>query len=258
MHDEQKCHGHHKRFLAPIMVVVLIILSVYLVGLTRNSFKTYNYIGKSPEFQDRITISGTGKVAATPDVAVINVGVISESSTVARAQADNTNKMNNIIKAVKDDFDIDDDDIQTTQYRINPRYDYNEGRRDIVGYEVTQSLTIKVRDFDNVGAILTKAGDLGANSISGPNFTIDDPEVYRAQAREAAIEQAKNKAKVLAKQVGIKLGPIVNFSESSGVVSPYYGESLAFGIGGDAKAIAQIEPGTEEVSVSVSISYEIR
>ena len=169
--------------------------------------------------------------------------------------------MNGIIDSLKNEFEIKSDDLQTSQYRINPRYQYDDGRRSIVGYEVTQSLTVKVRDFDKIGNVISKAGDLGANSVNGPNFIVDDPEAYKAEAREKAIASAKEKAETLADQVGVSLGPIIGFNENIGgsVPRPYYDTAIeSFGMGGDLKAAPQIEAGTEEISVSVSISYEIR
>ena len=260
--NEEYCRIGCKKIVAPIMALVLIVLGIYLVSLTRNSMESYNYIGKSPEFQDRITISGDGKVTVSPDVATISVGVITEKKSVADAQSENTEKMNGIIKSLKGDFEIESDDLQTSRYRINPRYQYDDGKRSIVGYEVSQTLTVKVRDFDNIGGVISKSGDLGANSVNGPNFAIDDPEMYKAEAREKAIASAKEKAKALAKQVGISLGPIVGFNENIGYPTPYArydsAESFSLGIGGEAKATPQIEAGAEEVTVSVSISYEIR
>ena len=245
-----------------LMTIVVILLGDYLVVLTRSSLKNYNYIGKSPEFKNIISVEGSGKVTAKPDVAVINTGVLTEKSTVAQAQKENTEKMNAIIKALKDDFKIEDKDIKTSQYSIYPRYDWSDGSQRIIGYGISQSVEIKVRDFDKIGNILAKAAELGTNSLNGPTFAIDDPEVYKAEARGKAIAQAKDKAKVLADQVGIKLGPIVNFSENfGGYPTPFYSSNLALDLGGGTeKALPAltIEAGSEEISVSVSISYEIR
>lgn len=244
-----------------LMTVAVVLLSVYLVSLTRNSLKNYNYIGKSPEFKNIISVEGSGQVTAKSDVAIINAGVLTEKSTVAQAQRENTEKMNAIIKALKDDFKIEDQDIKTSQYSIYPRYDWSDGSQRIFGYGVSQSVEIKVRDFDKIGSILAKAAELGTNSLNGPTFTIDDPEIYKAQAREKAIAQAKDKAKVLADQVGIKLGPIVNFSENFGGYPIIYRTDMALGLGGGSEKslpAPDIQAGSEEVSVSVSISYEIR
>jgi uncharacterized protein YggE len=194
---------------------------------------------------------------------MVSIGIITEGLTVDQIQKENTNKMNNIIKAVKDQFKIDDKDIKTTNYSINPKYDWSNGKQRIIGYMINQNISLKVRNFDQVGNILSKASELGANSVNGPTFTIDDPEVYKAQAREKAIAQAKEKAKVLSNQVGINLGKIINFSEGyGGIPNVAYDSYMSAGLGGamEQKALPSpdIQAGSDEVQVNVSISYEIK
>jgi len=258
-----KKHYMPKKIMIIFLSVVLVLLGIYLISLTRNSLKSYSYIGKSPEFKNIITVDGSGKVTAKSDVAIINAGVVTEKLTVEQAQKENTDKMNAIVKALKDEFKIADSDIKTNQYGINPRYDWSDGTQRIIGYTVNQSVEIKVRDFSKIGDILARSAELGTNSLNGPNFTIDDPEEFKAQAREKAIAQAKEKAKVLSDQVGIKLGSIVNFSENfNGSSGPIlYANDMAYGLGGGGEKslpVPTIEVGSEEVAVSVSISYEIR
>lgn len=263
---EDQIMDHKKYYFKKILIIflsiTLVLLSIYLISLTRNSLKTYNYIGKSPEFKNIITVNGSGKVTAKSDIAVINAGVLTEKNTVAEAQKENTAKMNAIVSALKDEFKIADSDIKTSQYSISPRYDWSDGSQRIIGYSVNQSVEIKVRDFDKIGNILSRSAELGTNSLNGPNFTIDDPETFKAEARAKAIAQAKEKAKILADQVGINLGSIVNFSENfSGSPDPvFYKNDVAFGLGagGSELSAPSIEAGSEEVAVNISISYEIR
>lgn len=255
------CQHHAKAYLAIIMSAVLVLVGLYVISLTRNSMRAYDYIGKTPDIKDRITLTGIGKVTAKPDVGIISLGIISESATVAQAQKDNANKMNSIISALKKEFKIDEKDIQTSNYSINPKYDWSTRVQRIVGYSINQTITIKIRDFDKIGEIIAKATELGSNSVNGPSFTIDDPEVFKAQAREKAITQAKEKADVLAKQVGIRLGRIVNFSEGGNDYYPMPLGDASFSLAKaeTAPAVApDIQAGSQEVSVSVSISYEIK
>ncbi len=255
---------HVKLVFSVFAIIVMIFLSAYLVSLTRNAWENYNYIGKSPEYQDRVSVSGLGEVTAKPDVALVNVGIITQKSTVEEAQTENNNKMNAIITELKGQYKIAEEDIKTSYYQINPRYDWTEGRQRIIGYEVSQSVEVKVRNFDNIGKIVSMAGEKGANSVSGPNFTIDDPEVYKAEARKEAIAQAKEKAKSLADEVGINLGRIVGFSEDMATPS-YYAGDYAYGMGSsvEEKALssavpqADIQSGSQEVKVNVYITYEI-
>jgi len=257
------CSGHHilKVVIGIIMAIVLVILAVYLVGLTRNSLRSYDYIGKSPDYKNIVSVEGTGKVTAKPDIASVNIGITNEGATVVAVQKLNVDKMNSIIAALKSQFKIDEKDIQTNNYSINPKYDWSQKVQRIVGYSINQSLTVKIRNFDQIGDILAKASDLGANSVNGPQFTIDDPEKYKKEAREKAVAQAKEKARVLADQVGINLGRIVNFYESTpGYPVPMY-SSADYGMGGESlmkSSAPSIEAGSDEVIVNVNISYEIK
>ncbi len=258
------CGGHHhavKAIMGILLAIVLVILAVYLAGLARNAFRNYDYIGKSPDMVNQITVTGTAKITAVPDVAVLSLGIVSEGASVNLAQKGATDKMNSIIDALKNQFKIEAKDIKTENFSVNPKYDYNNGRQNIIGYSVNQNISVKVRNFDSTGDILAKATELGANSVSGPSFIIDDMEKAKADAREKAIAQAKLKAKALSDQVGIRLGRIVSFYEG-GMDTP----NVAYGMGGDMalgvsemKSVAPtIEPGSQDVQLTVSIGYEIR
>jgi len=261
--DSMCCHhrGPGKVILMVIMGLVLIVLGTYLFNLSRNAMRAYDYIGKTPDIQDRVTVTGEGKITAAPDVAILNIGLITEGLTVNAAQKQNNDKMNNVIKAIKEQFKVEAKDLKTQNYSVSPKYNWNEGRQTIIGYTVNQNLQIKVRNFDQVGDIIAKATELGVNQVSGPDFMIDDIEKFRVQAREEAIAQAKDKAKVLADQVGIKLGRIVNFSEggSDYYPMPMYG-ARDMALSAEAKTVTApaIESGSQEVIVNVSISYEIK
>lgn len=240
-----------------LATVLVLFLVIYLVVLTRNAWKAYYYIGKSEEFPYTISITGQGKVVAIPDIAKTTVGIRTEKLTVAAAQEENTKKMNDLIKAIKD-LGVEDKDIQTTRYNISPRYDWQEGKRILRGYEVSQSVSIKIRDLDKIGEILSVAGQGGANEVSGISFTVDDPEALRQEAREKAIQNAKEKAEALAKVAGVKLGKIVSFSESTtpGPIDYYRSYAAEAGLGGGV-VTPEIEKGSLEITIEASISYEI-
>jgi len=243
-----------------ILAILAICLIIYVSLLAKNAWRSYDYIGKTPDVVDRITVTGEGKVTAVPDVAIISLGIISEGASVSVATKDNTDKMNKIIDAIKNQFKIDPQDITTSNYNVSPKYDWSNNTQRIMGYMVSQSVSVKVRDFNKTGDLLGQATALGANNVSGPQFTIDDPEKFRSQARALAITSAKAKAKVLADQVGIKLGRIVNFTEGgANNIVPMYGYAAGLGAA-EIKAVPSpvIESGSQDVVVDVSIGYEIR
>ncbi|MBU1165117.1 SIMPL domain-containing protein [Patescibacteria group bacterium] len=254
--EEIKKHFHSKTGMA-LKTLLVLFLVLYLGTLIRNEWKEFNYIGKSEEFPHIISISGEGKVVAIPDIAKTSVGIRTEKLNVANAQTENTTKMNALIKEIKG-MGVDDKDIQTTSYNIYPRYDWRDGISILRGYSVEQSVTIKIRDLEKIGDILTAAGQGGANQVSGISFDVDDPEALRQQAREEAIKNAKEKAESLAKVAGVKLGKVVSFSEStSGQAPKYYAmEAMDAGIGGGS-GVPEIEAGSMEIIITATVGYEI-
>jgi hypothetical protein len=232
---------------------------VFILTAVRNNVRQHDAIGKAPETPRTISIDGTGKVTAPPTVAIVSAGVQTEGGTdIAATQRQNTDKMNALITAFKS-LGIAAADVQTANYSIYPRYDYSNGKTDLTGYTVSQSLTVKVRDLTKVSTVFQKAGELGANQVSGPDFTIDDPETVKAEARDLAIANAKEKAVTLAKALGVKIVRVASFNESSGGMPPIaydLAKSSALGIGGGGAAPA-IESGTLDVVSNVSVSYEI-
>ncbi len=242
-------------WLGVVLMVLLIVAGIFLI---RNWYKSYYYIGQA-ETRDTISIQGMGKVTAIPDIATFTVGIQTEKYTVAAAQKENTDKMNEIIKALKE-MGVEEEDIKTSQYNIYPQYNWNEGQRTLRGYQVTQSVTIKVRDLDKVGDIFARAGELGANNVGGLQFTIDDPEEYKQEARLKALENAKEKAEALADAADVKLGKVVGFSESSGGTPypSYRSYDLGLGAGMAEEAVApDIEAGSTEIIIYVNVNYQV-
>ncbi len=245
----------NKLFTVAMLLLILGILVVLGTVVAKN-LKGYRYIGKPTAERDTITISGQGKVTAVPDIAVIEVGLVTEKPNVASAQKENTEKMNRLIKKVKE-LGVEDKDIQTSYYNIYPQYDWPNGKQVLRGYQVNQGISIKIRNLDKIGDILAAAGEGGANQVSGLSFNIDDPEELRQEARIKGLENAKEKAEALAKVAGVKLGKIVSFSEYSEIPPVPYKAYEGLGIGGGGAA-PEIERGTLDVVVNVTVSYEIK
>jgi hypothetical protein len=246
------------KFVTIFICIALVIGAFYLAILSWNAVKAHDYIGISPKQAHSFTITGEGKVTGVPDVAKIQLGYSIEKKTVADAQKDNTAKMNAIIDKLKKDFKIDPKDIQTVNYYISPQYDWFNGKQSLRGYLVSQDLSVKVRDMDKVSQILDAAGSIGLNQIGNLSFEIDNPEKLKQQAREKALAQAKEKAEVLSNVVGVKLGKIISFSESStdGQPIPIYSlNKMAEGVGGGVTP--PVEAGSNEITVFATVQYEI-
>lgn len=221
--------------------------------------------------------SGEGKVVSIPDVAEFNFSVITQGGKdIAKIQEDNNKKINNAISFLKES-DIEEKDIKTQNYNLEPQYEYYECRPviytetetkkvcpppQIVGYKINQTVSVKVRDFAKVGNILSGVIEKGANSVSQLYFKIDNPNSIKNQARAEAIEKAKEKAKSIAKAGGFRLGKLISIDE--GGIQPTYSYMKGMGMGETASydsvspTSSSIQPGSQEVTVSVTLRYEIR
>lgn len=205
---------------------------------------------------DTFTVTGEGKVTMIPDIALVNVGVTAQGPSVSAVQDQLNKKMNAVTAAVKR-IGVDGKDIQTSNYNISPTYDYTGDTQRITGYQANSNLTIKVRKIDNANAVIDAATANGANQVGGVTFDVDNKTKAENQAREQAVADAKSKADVAAKAAGFHLGRIINYSEGgnpSPRPMPLMENAIA---GGLAKAPTQVEPGSSEVIIDVTLSYEI-
>ncbi len=249
--------GSKDKTLNGILVAVGTVLVLYLAILSIKALAEYGRVGLEPRPRDTFTIQGEGKISAQPTLAEVDLGLYSEGQDVAPVQQANASKVNAIVSALKQ-MGVADDDIQTSNYSISPKFEYRDGIQNVVGYIVSQNLKVKVRNLSNVGAVLSRAGELGANQVNGVRFTIDDPTEVRQQARTKAIEDAKRKAQELADAMGVRLVKIVTFSESTGGTEPppvFYRGLEAAPV---PAVVPDIQAGALDVQSNVSVTFEIR
>ena len=267
--DNQKklAKGLFMLFLAALTVFVGIYAFYYgVLGIG-----AWRGLGDPNKFQ--ITVTGEGTVYAVPDIAELSIGIKSQGKTLKSAQADNTAKYNAVVDFIKANG-VEAKDIKTTYYNVNPQYQYDnrpcpllssypcppQEPPKIVGYDITSTLSVKVRNMDKVGDILDGVVSAGANEVNGPAFSIDDENKLKEEAKKIAIEKAKESAKKLSRDLGVRLIKITGFSESGGYPPVYYARALE-AKGGDFAAslpAPSIEPGQNEVKVSVSLTYEVK
>lgn len=259
---------------------LLVVFAVYGAVLALSALKNYRYIGGG--YGNVITVSGEGEVFAVADIAQFGFSVVAERATLTEAQDASAESINAIIAYLRE-AGIEERDIKTTNYSANPRYEYRDAAvsypstgggmepaimpvwdggdtRVLVGYEVRQNITVKVRDTDTVGDVVTGVGSRGATDIYGPDFTIDDSDELEREARELAIEDARNKARDLAKDLDVRLVRVVSFSENGGGYYPMYARSeMSMDSAGGGMAVApELPAGENRVASHVTITYEIR
>lgn len=244
--------------------LLLIILSISVAVKTFSGFRG-GHVGEYGKDinESTILITGHGEVKAVPDIANISFSITKEAKTVKEAQALVTEVETKALALLKENK-VAENDIKTTNSSFNPKYKYEykgayyPQNSVIVGYEVFESIEVKVRDIDNVGVLIEGLGSVGVSNLNGPNFAIDKEDVLKADARKLAIEEAKAKAEVLAKDLGVKLGKIVSFNENNyGGVPIYYAKA---GLEADAaqNSAPALPKGENTISSDVTIVYKIR
>ncbi len=206
-----------------------------------------------------ITVSAEGKVTVSPDIAKLSFSVVSEGANPKTLADNNIKKMNAAIDFIKSKG-VDEKDIKTTQYDLSPRYNYdkNTGRSYIYAYTLTQTVLVKIRDLNKVAEVLAGLPPLGINQISSVSFDIDDPEKFLTEARNQAFDKAKTKAENMAEKNNAALGEVINFSEYQGSVPIMYRDAMSVGGAAEAAPLPQIQPGTQEVTIQVSVTYGLK
>jgi uncharacterized protein len=255
------------------LVIFLGILSLFFVLKGVTLLKEYKFIGSGTTATNTISVSGEGEVFAVPDIAHIRFTVESDKKTVKEAQAEVNKKINEAIVYLKS-AGVEEKDIKTENYSSYPKYEWQEakvsclaigcppptpGKQVQVGFQVSQSIHVKVRLADNAGEIIDGLGKIGVTNISGPEFAVDDDSVIKDQARAKAIEDAKEKAETLAKQLGVQLIRIVSFSDnSSGGYPAMYRADMAYGSAESANLKTTLPKGENTFAANVTLVYEIR
>jgi len=172
----------------------------------------------------------------------------------AKKEIDDVN--NKIVSSMKE-LGIEKKDIKTSNYSVNPNYKYANNENTISGYNGNASLTIKVINMRIVTDVVNKAADSGANLIQGTRFEVGSPEKYRKEARDKAIENAKEQAEELARTLGIRLGKIVNIVESSpNSPMPILYNKMSATVDGRGGGGPEIEPGIQTVESTVTLYFE--
>jgi uncharacterized protein YggE len=251
-----------------IQIAAIVTLSCLSLFLLVKTFGALNDIDNTVA-QNTITVSGKGETFAVPDIATFTFSVTETGTTVSEAQTKATDKNNAALKYLKN-AGVADKDIKTESYSANPQYDYNQivcvkypcppTKPTLNGYEVSQTISVKVRDTKKAGDILSNIGEYGVTNISGLTFTIDNDDVLKADARALAISDAKAKAEELAKDLGVGLGKVTSFSEeSNGYPYPVYAmEAKATGMGGAPAVAPDVPTGENKITVNVTVTYKIK
>jgi uncharacterized protein len=205
-----------------------------------------------------ISLSGHGEVRQAPDTAYVITGVLSQGVTAGEALAANTKAMNALFAALKDGG-IADKDVQTSNFMVQPRYNFQENKApELVGYDVSNTVTVKIRKLGDLGLLLDKLVQAGSNQINGIGFEISEPTAALDEARKLATADATRKAKIYAEAMGVALGPVMSISEGVNYQPPMPMARGKVMMADAAAAPVPVAAGEQSLSIDVNITWEIR
>jgi uncharacterized protein len=237
--------------------------SVAALGLTglaaAAALATPSRAQESKSMPRLISLTGHGEVKARPDMAVVNVGVMTQAATAGEALTQNTEAMNKILASLKASG-IQAKDVQTSNFMVNPRYQYDQNNAQpprLIGYDVSNTVSVSIRKLDSLGAVLDNVVGEGSNQINGVMFAIADDEKFTDEARKLAVADAERKAKLFADTARITLGQIMSVSEGN-YQPPQpipYGKAVRAEAAQSAVPIAE---GEQTVAIDVNIAWEIK
>jgi len=263
-----------------LLSLLLIILAAYFAVRIVGEIKKDSLIGESAT-PATIEFSGHGEVSAVPDIANVSFTITKDAKAVKDAQAAVAVVEKQALDLLKSKG-VADKDIKANNASFYPKYEYQNpvcpqpyqglgqggistgiycppGKQVLTGYSATESINVKVRNTDSVGDIMQALGTIGVTELSGPNFSIENEDALKEQARKLAILDAKKKAESLSKDLGVELVHIVNFSATPNTYPiTYMAQGMAKSAAPQAPAPAEIPTGENRISSDVTITYEIR
>ena len=252
---------YHKVLRIGLVVFIAVIVANIVSG---NLGYSNNFNNNQPA--NVVTVTGHGEVQAVSDIANVSFTIRKEASAVKDAQTAVAGVETKVLAALFTDG-MDKKDIKTESVSFNPKYQYKAticnqfncpGNSVIVGYEAYETITLKIRNVDTVGKIVQDLGALGVSELSGPNFAVDKQDSLKDQARKMAIDDAKAKAKVLGKDLGVHLSKITSFTEGGNYPVPMYATAKAMDSAVGAAAPAVLPTGENTIASDVTITYEIK
>lgn len=232
-----------------LLLLILLVYTIVYLGMKMER------LDEPQPYEHQISVDGEATVSAVPDVATVIVGIDTTEEDVASAQATNSAAMNALLEKIKT-LNISADDIQTNSYNVYEATEWDGENYVSNGWTVSNAVTITIRESSLVASVLDVAGQNGATSISGPSFELQDTSALKERARAEAIADAQEKALSLANTLGIELEEVVGYSEWMENDDPYLYRSYDAAYGG-AGSVPDVEAGSEELKVHVSITYRL-
>lgn len=229
-------------------IISVLALGLLIVGTTSTAH--------ADEMVPAISVNGEGSVSAIPDMAVVNTGVMTRSDTASEALSRNNLAMTQVMSVLREQG-IDQKDLQTSGFNVQPEFNYKnrEQAPTIIGYRVTNDVTVKVRDLSVLAAVLDALVKAGSNQISGIQFTFKDASSLKDQARRNAYRNARARAELYAEEAGVKLGKVQLINEGPvSVPLPRRAHRMATA---EAASQVPIALGENEIRTTVNVVFGV-
>ncbi len=237
---------------------ILLLAALLPAALILSACGPATIVANPAPAQRSLSVTGTGTVTLTPDIAYINVGVHTEAPTAAEAVAGNNTQTQQVVDGLKT-AGVASKDIKTSNFSVYPNTQYDPQTNQKIGttYVVDNTVYVTVRDLGNLGALLDAAIKAGANNVNSIQFDVADKGPATKQARDEAVKDAQTQAKELAQTAGVTLGPVQSITYNNSMPMPIM-QSFGKGGGGAADMAVPINPGTMTLNVSVNMAYDIK
>ncbi len=242
--------------LTNIFLIGIFVMMAYLVFSNRDVTINAN---TDSTIDNTIAVEGSAETFAKPDTASVSFSVTKKAPTTDVAMNSVNERMNALVKQLKS-AGVEEKDIKTTNYDVYPEYSYNDGKQNFEGYRVRQSVSVIIRDLENTSKVLATVNNAGVDNVSQLNFYVDDTDEINEQLRTEAINDAKEQAKKIAKDLGVSLGDIVGYDEyGSNNPEPYPMVERAYAADNIEPIEEPVVPtGENQFSANVTVIYRIQ
>lgn len=240
--------------LTNVFIIGIFVMMAYLVFSDRDII-----VNSSAEIEDTIAVDGYAETFVKPDTASVSFSITKKAPTTDIAMNSVNERMDALVSELST-IGVEEKDIKTTNYSVHPEYSYNDGKQVFEGYRVTQSITVVIRDLDNVSDVLATVNGAGVDNVSQLNFYVDDTDEINGQLREEAIDDAKENAKKLAKDLGVTLNEIVGYSDyqNNDNIEPMYRSDKVYADSSGNTAPTVTPTGENKFKSNVTIVYKIQ
>jgi hypothetical protein len=206
-----------------------------------------------------ITVNGTGELTIVPDVAYINLAIVTKADNAKDAQANNAQSFAQLETVLYDNYKLDKKDVKTSGFQVQPEYSYADKEPKIIGYSATQTIQVTYRAMDKIGVFLDDVSGAGVNQVNGIQFSTEKRQDYEIQALDSAMDNAEAKAQAIAKHAGKQLKGVLNVTQTGdgGVPIRYDNVGvMAMKSAASAAASTSISPGELKITTGVTVQYE--